>query len=66
MPLWFLEYNIVSFINEKCDKSEFCSCVLVQKNQQGINKDNKGSLESFDNEAEFWLHFTYINYGEQL
>ena len=51
MPLNFLEYNMVSFIKNLTNLSIY-SCVLVQKNQQGINKDDKGTLEPLVDETE--------------
>lgn len=40
------------FFHKKYDKSEYCSCVSIQKNQQGINKDDKGNFEPLGDETE--------------
>lgn len=42
---------MVSFI-KKYDKSEYCSRFSIQKNQQGINKDDKGNFEPHGDETE--------------
>lgn len=42
---------MVSFI-KSMTKLSICSWVLVHKNQQGINKDDKGNLEPLDDETE--------------
>lgn len=42
---------MVSFI-KKYDKPEYCSWFSIQKNQQGINKDDKGNFEPLGDETE--------------
>lgn len=42
---------MASFI-KKYGKSEYCSCVSIQENQQGIDKDDKGNFEPRGDETE--------------